>query len=70
MSLLLEVPARRGAKSQIWDMLFSQTCAITSPKHETRRGILDKTANLSSGLILFQGPRSGRAPLHLLRNAR
>ena len=62
MSLLVEVPARRGDKSQISDMLFSQTCAITSPKHETRRGILDQTAHLSSGLILFKGPRiSGSA---------
>ena len=45
MSLLVEVPARQGDKSQISDMLFSQTCAITSPKHETRRGILDQTAH-------------------------
>ena len=62
MSLLVEVPAHQGAQSQISDMLFSQTCAITSPKNETRRGILDQTCHTTSGLILFKGPRiSGRA---------
>jgi hypothetical protein len=54
-------------------MLFSQTFAITFPKNETRRGILDQMANLASGLILFKGPRTkfqDALPMRLLQNAR
>ena len=63
--------SKNRLQSSSIDMLFSQTFAITFPKNETQRGILDQTANLSSGLILFKGPRiSERASYAPTANAR